>query len=67
MNAIEHLMIAQSLFIKEAKKCEHDKELSKACLEDAATINQAIEEIQNGENRGKYTDEFLAKIQKEYQ
>lgn len=64
--AVEFLVRAVGLFRAEAMKlrAEGDADGSRAALEDAAEVDAAIGVIENGKNRGKYSAEQLAEVEK---
>lgn len=61
-DGLARLQAAYEEFRREAQEAAKDPKWRKACLEDAATVANAIGDIENGLNRGKHDDEHLEAI-----
>ena len=60
-NPLQSLLDAYNAFRGEAEQYA-DSDLRRAALEDAATVLQAIDAIENGINRNRYTSTRLEQV-----
>ena len=58
---MQRLIAAYNGFRREAR-VSTDSQNAKAALEDAAMVMDAINAIENGDNRGQYTEAYLRSI-----
>jgi len=65
---ISHLVAAIASFVAEAKEHREkgDEAAAKAALEDAAMLDDAWTNMENGRGRGKFTDAVLESLEREY-